>query len=90
MKDGKPERWEDGFNRIADLKLLSIQNQGSNNVRLDDHFNQYSVRFSMHFPLTKKEHMKINGDTPQLGSWKSGKGPIQMEQSPHEMEWLTG
>ena len=28
LNNGKPERWEEGFNRIADLKLLQAQHDG--------------------------------------------------------------
>jgi hypothetical protein len=36
MKDGKPDRWEKGFNRIADLKLLQAEHDGGSSFTLND------------------------------------------------------
>ena len=44
----------------------------------------------MHYPVSDKETLRVNGDTEQLGSWKEGKGPIDMMQTDKEVEWLTG
>lgn len=75
LNNGKPERWEKGLNRIADLKLMSIQNGGSSKLQFNDIFNMYSVRFNMLHSLSGSEHLKIVGDTEQLGLWQEGDGP---------------
>ena len=69
IQDGQPFRWEEGFNRIADLKLLSSQYNGLTTLQLNDEFNRFSVNFTMYYPLKNDQYMKINGDTPELGFW---------------------
>lgn len=34
--------------------------------------------------------MRINGETPQLGDWNRGLGPLEMDESDQEVTWLTG
>jgi len=36
LNHGSPERWEEGFNRIADLRLLAHQAQGQGQLVLGD------------------------------------------------------
>ena len=81
LKDGKPDRWEKGFNRIADLRLLQAENDGATKLLLNDQFDRYTVNFSMYYPLKEGEYMKINGDPPELGFWQKGLGPINMQLS---------
>ena len=69
LDGGKAGRWEQGFNRIADLKLLSQKQGGGSNVELQDEWDRYFVNFTMYFPLKQNEYMKINGDPPELGFW---------------------
>ena len=90
LENGKPSRWEQGFNRIADLKLLSIQNNGTSQLQLFDQFDRYFVNFTMYYPLKSTEYMKINGDPPELGFWQKGLGPIEMKEATDEIVWLTG
>lgn len=90
MNNGKPDRWEQGFNRIADLRLLSAENQGSSRLCLNDQFDRYTVNFSMYYPLKDTEYMKINGDPLELGFWQKGLGPINMQVAQKEIVWLTG
>ena len=40
MNNGHPERWEDGFNRFVDLKLLKDQRGGTTDIWLDDRFQE--------------------------------------------------
>ena len=79
LNNGKPERWEQGLNRICDLKLLSSQSGGSMSVSLFDQFDRYNVNFSMHYPVNDSEFMRINGDPEELGFWNKGKGPLPMK-----------
>lgn len=71
LNNNHPGRWEQGFNRIADLKLLAAQT-GSNNVQLSDVFDRYTVDFSIYYPVQQTEYMRINGDPPELGLWNKG------------------
>jgi hypothetical protein len=48
------------------------------------------VTFSIYFPgLSSKEVMRINGDSPKLGSWNKGTGPVLMTLG-KPRKWLTG
>ena len=90
MRDGQPEKWEQGINRIGDLMLLSAQCKGGSSLSLNDQFDRYTVNFSMHYPVEDGEYMRINGDTDQLGFWQKGKGAMTMERAKQDVVWLTG
>jgi len=48
------------------------------------------VTFSIYFPgLSSKEVMRINGDSPKLGNWNKGNGPVTMVPG-RPRRWLTG
>ena len=82
----KAVRWEDGLNRIADLKLLRAIGAP---MTLVDEWERYTVKFSIYYPLKPNEVMRINGDLPELGGWNKGEGPVNMTQG-QEVIWLTG
>ena len=102
VKDGNAEEWEQGYNRIADLLSLhqtqnlsgkeESKNSDVSNVILDDSWHQYTVNFSIYYPLKNEDEevMKINGEGKQLGAWNAGKGPRTMIQAKEEVVWLTG
>lgn len=54
--------WEQGFNRIADLKLLKQKQLSENSLTLTDKWETYSVRFSIYYPLPKNKEMRLNGE----------------------------
>ena len=90
LKDGSPERWEAGFNRIADLPLLQAEAGGrTDGLELADLFDRYTVNFSLYMPLKEGEYMRINGDPEELGGWNKRDGPIRMQLGA-EVEGLTG
>ena len=86
LRDGKPDRWEQGFNRIADLNLLKREKE----LILNDQFDRYTANFSMYYPVKTDEHMKINGDPEELGRWSHGAGPVSMGIAKEYVVWLTG
>ena len=90
LNHGKPSKWEDGINRIADLHLLAAENEGRRTVELRDHFERYTVNFSIHYPLKEGEFMRINGDPEIMGFWNKGTGPKKMAVAQKEVVWLTG
>lgn len=90
MKNGQPDRWEQGINRIADLALLQAQSGGGTQLSLLDQFDRYTVNFSMHYPVEDCEYMRINGDPEELGFWNKGDGPLKMARARQEVVWLTG
>ena len=88
----QPIRWEQGLNRILDVKLLAHEQQQKDaKLCLRDHFDRYTVNFTMYYPLKDDEYMRINGDPPQLGSWNNPElGPVRMKEAKQEVVWLTG
>ena len=90
-RDRHPTKWEDGFNRVADLLLLHHE-QNKSRLELHDIWESYTVNFSIYYPLQDEfqEYMRINGATAQLGDWKYGQGPLTMDKSQVEVVWLTG
>eukprot|EP00347_Sterkiella_histriomuscorum_P011252 403373163 len=87
----KAIRWEQGFNRIADLKLLDQQQTNSTNHLIQkDEWDRFTIVFSIFYPLKdENEYMRINGDIEQLGMWNKGTGPERLVQG-EEITWLTG
>lgn len=59
--------------------MLAAESNGSRVVSLRDHFERYTVNFSIHYPLKEGEYMRINGDPEILGFWNKGTGPKRME-----------
>lgn len=57
---------------------------------ISDHFDTYSINFSLYHPLKVGESMQISGDAIELGQWDEGSGPIQMNLSQKEVTWING
>mmetsp|Transcript_10582 Transcript_10582/g.17763 ORF Transcript_10582/g.17763 Transcript_10582/m.17763 type:complete len:292 (-) Transcript_10582:483-1358(-) len=87
--DSSVDKWEEGPNRIADLQLLSLQDEGMSDLMMLDQWNSYTVNFSIYYPLKDNEFMRINGEPEQLGGWLSHGGPVTMRESLNEVKWLT-
>lgn len=82
-------RWEEGMNRVADLKVLKYE-QTDSVLKIDDEWERFIVKFSIYYPLKEDEVMRINGSADELGSWnKLDAGPRVMTQG-GEVTWLTG
>lgn len=60
------------------MRLLSAQNNDSEDLELTDLFDRYTVNFTMYFPVKDAEYMRINGDPDELGFWNKGDGPLPM------------
>lgn len=75
LDKGNPVRKEVGFDRICDLQLLQAQNKDLSSLVMHDHFDRFTVNFSMHYPIEEGEIMRINGDTAELGHWNEAGGP---------------
>lgn len=97
-------RWEEGQNRICDPAYLkdpadefssgSTFDEDSDfrnaNLSIQDEWEHFTVTFSIFFPgLSPREVMRINGDSPKLGSWNKGTGPVLMKRG-KPRKWLTG
>ena len=85
------KRWEQGFNRLADLELLRQENQGSYNLTMPDKWQRYAVHFSIYYPLKEGQVMRLMGEGKELGQWaRDLNGPFEMCSSKEEVTWLTG
>ena len=71
------------YSRIADLRLLEVQQQGQSVLTLrkqllnlfwsiEDEWERFIIHFTIYYPLKDSEIMRINGDLPELGSWNKG------------------
>jgi len=99
LSGGQGPTWERGYNRIADLRLLRIQNNDSYNVSLFDVWQAFTVNFTIYFPLegaVDEEYMQISGEPSlrgkDLGDWAKeySKDQRKMKIAKDEIVWFTG
>lgn len=78
--------WEGGMDRIADLTILVNQNKDMpkpsvKHVQLQDEWEHFAVKFSVNYNLDNDYYnVRINGSREELGDWKDGSGPVQMDR----------
>lgn len=81
--------WETGINRLADLTILTNQNKGgtlnnaqAKHVQLLDEWGHFTIKFAVNYNLDNDFYnLRINGSRDELGNWKEGHGPVQMDRS---------
>jgi len=78
--------WETGMNRLADLTVLTNQAKGQGNqvkhVQLLDEWEHFTIKFAVNYNLDNDYYnLRINGSREELGNWKVGSGPVQMDRS---------
>lgn len=74
VNNGQLVKWEDGFDRIADLDLLPEVAHRETGIRKDveinDEWEKFKIIFSVNFPPDDPNQIvSVSGETEILGSW---------------------
>ena len=73
--DGKFLHYEQGVDRIADLRLLSgpVDQNGLRHVELNDSWEKFDVNFTVYEPkVPADEAMCVASERDEMGKWITG------------------